>query len=469
MNTETSNRLNIQLSTPLLAKRLGEEIVAKAQQGYGVEGLADALAQITEDRDALLEFHAQLQGLTLRDDWGYDEPSDLEAIRAARKDPVAGYKLYLSEREIAQKIYGGYLGRAAGCVLGKPLEMDYDIDDIREYLEGANAYPLDDFVPAQSRSEKILRRDCVPSMRGYVRYAQEDDDMNYMCLAVKLLEKHGPNFSTLDVGLNWIGSMPFMWTWGPEQVVYLNLATAVGEHDTDKSLIDVEAVAGYFNPGVEWIGAQIRTDVFGYVSPANLELAAEFAWRDAYLSHRKNGIYGPMWVSAMCAAAFTQLDIETIIRAGLSQIPAGSRFYEAVNNVITWYHEDQDWRKTGYRIREHYGEYGMVGVINNACCVAAALLYGWGDGSASPAQIYEDTITIAVQLGYDTDCNGATAGSIIGLMLGADHLPEKWIAPLQDTLQSTVSGFGQVTFSELSRRTYELSRAIRWATASASE
>lgn len=86
-------------------------------------------------------------------------------------------------------------------------------------------------------------------------------------------------------------------------------------------------------------------------------------------------------------------------------------------------------------------------------------------GYVSPAKIYEDTITIAVQLGYDMDCNGATAGSIIGLMLGADHLPEKWIAPLQDTLQSTVSGFGEVKFSDLSRRTYELSRAIRWATA----
>jgi hypothetical protein len=99
--------------------------------------------------------------------------------------------------------------------LGKPLEMGYTPEDIRHYLEGANAYPLTDFVPSQSRTGQVLRRDCVPSMRGYVRYAQEDDDLNYMCLAVKLLERGGPSFTTLDVGMNWLQSIPFLWTWGP--------------------------------------------------------------------------------------------------------------------------------------------------------------------------------------------------------------------------------------------------------------
>ena len=78
-------------------------------------------------------------------------------------------------------------------------------------------------------------------MRGYVQYAQEDDDLNYMCLAVKLLERTGPIFTTLDVGLNWLQSIPFLWTWGPEHVVYLNLATAVGEHQPKD--IDLEAIA----------------------------------------------------------------------------------------------------------------------------------------------------------------------------------------------------------------------------------
>jgi ADP-ribosylglycohydrolase len=191
------------------------------------------------------------------------------------------------------------------------------------------------------------------------------------------------------------------------------------------------------------------------------ELAAEFAWRDAYLTHRKSGIYGSIWVAAMNAAAFTLLDMEAIIRAGLAQIPQRSRFAEAIEQTIAWCRADGDWRVTGRRIVERFNHYGFAGAINNACCVAAALVYGWGDGSESPAIIYERTITTAVQLGYDTDCNGATAGSVIGVVLGAAALPAKWTTPFNDTLRTCVVGFGQESIAALACRTYELSRIVR--------
>ncbi len=429
-------------------------------QGYVGGGLHERWEHVRHDRAALVALQQQFATLPLRDDWSYHEPSDLAGIRQSRPDQVVLPDFYLAEAEIREKIHGAWLGRIAGCILGKPLEMGLSQDDIRAYLEGANAYPLQDFVPAQSRNGKALRRDCVPSMRGYVRYAQEDDDLNYMCLAVKLLETYGPRFATLDVGMNWLQSIPFLWTWGPEHAVYLNLATAVGEHRATE--INLEAVSTYLNPGTEWLGAQIRTDVFGYVCPGNPDLAAEFAWRDAYLTHRKSGVYGSIWVAAMNAAAFTMLDIETIIQAGLAQIPAQSRFAEAIQRTIGWCHADGDWRATGRRIVESFDKYGFAGAINNACCVTAALIYGWGDGSASSAETFERTITIAVQLGYDADCNGATAGSVIGMVLGASALPGKWIAPLNDTLHTCVAGFGQVSITEMARRTYELSRVVRW-------
>lgn len=449
----------MQLSLNVVTERIRMEMDARILQGYELNGLRGEWEAARENYAALMSIHEQLKTLPRTANWAYEEPSDLESIRNARPQAVMLPSFYLAEDEIRQKIYGAWLGRIAGCILGKPLEVGFTQAQTRAYLEGANAYPLNDFVPAQSRNEKPLRRDCVPSMRGYVRYAQEDDDLNYMCLAVKLLERVGSNFTTLDVGINWLESIPFMWTWGPEHVVYLNLATAIGNHQPEQ--VDLEAVTGFLNPGIEWIGAQIRTDVYGYVCPGLPQLAAEFAWRDAYLTHRMSGIYGPMWVSAMNAAAFTLLDTESIIRAGLAQIPENSRFSEAILQTIAWCHQESDWAKVGEHISDHFDQYGYAGAINNACCVAAALLYGWGDGTDSPAERFERTITIAVQLGYDTDCNAATAGSIVGLLLGAAALPERWIAPFNDTLRSCVAEFGQVSIRDMARRTYELSRIIR--------
>ncbi|HVO43438.1 MAG TPA: ADP-ribosylglycohydrolase family protein [Aggregatilineales bacterium] len=447
------------LSLEVAAERIRQSIEVHALQGDIVDGLREDWERSRTDYPALMAIHDRLKTLPKRPGWAYEEPSTLDAIRCARPDPVPLPDFYLSEAEIRQKILGAWLGRVSGCILGKPLEMGFSADDIRTYLEGADGYPLSDYVPSQSRNGRPLRRDCVPSMRGYVQYAQEDDDLNYMCLAVKLLERKGPSFTTLDVGMNWLESIPFLWTWGPEHVVYLNMATAVGEHAGHG--IDLEAVTSYLNPGVEWIGAQIRTDVYGYVCPGRPALAAEFAWRDAYLTHRQNGIYGPMWVSAMNAAAFTRLNMESIIQSGLDQIPRRSRFAEAISRVIDWWKTDRDWRQTGTHICEQYDQYGFGGAINNACCVAAALLYGWGDGTDSPAAIFERTITTAVQLGYDTDCNGATAGSAVGLVLGAAMLPDKWTAPLHDTLRTCVAEFGQVSIREMAGRCYELSRIVR--------
>jgi len=447
------------LPTKVVAERIRQAIEARALQGYVVDGLMARWEEVRSSPEELMRLQDTLRMLPLQPEWPYQEPSGLEEIRAERA-PVQLSNLYLSEEEIADRIHGGWLGRVVGCILGKPLEVGYGQDEIRAYLEGADAYPLDDYVPSSSRTGQILRRDCVPSMRGFVQYAQEDDDLNYMCLALKLLERHGLKFTTLDVGLNWLESIPFMWTWGPEHSVYLNLATAVGEHYPEE--IDLEQVTSHLNPGEELIGAQIRADVYGYICPGNPELAAALAWKDAYLTHRKNGLYGAMWVAATLASTFVAKDVEEAMRMGLAQIPRRSRFFEALEQTLAWAKLDGSWEETGRRISSCFGKYGFAGAINNACIVAAALMYGWGNGGEPASTIFERTITIAVQLGQDTDSNGATAGSIIGTMLGAHQLPQKWTVPLHDTLHTCVVGFGKESIKSLAHRTYELSRLTRW-------
>ena len=96
------------------------------------------------------------------------------------------------------------------------------------------------------------------------------------------------------------------------------------------------------------------------------------------------------------------------------------------------------------------GAYHRVHAINNAALVLLGLLYGEGD--------FGRTIGISVMGGLDTDCNGATAGSIAGAMLGARALPGKWVDPLNDRIESIVVGFSDCRISDLAKRTDAVAR-----------
>ena len=174
------------------------------------------------------------------------------------------------------------------------------------------------------------------------------------------------------------------------------------------------------NPAREWIGAQIRGDYYGYINPGDPETAADMAWRDASISHIKNGIYGEMFVSAMLAAAAVTDNIEEIILSGLSQIPNTSRLYEAIMQIINNYKNNVSAEQCFKEIHKKYDEYNghdWCHTISNASIVTASLLYGGGDLGKS--------ICMAVQTGFDTDCNGATVGSIIGMITGFEKIGQK--------------------------------------------
>ncbi|MGH2539793.1 MAG: ADP-ribosylglycohydrolase family protein, partial [Actinomycetota bacterium] len=183
--------------------------------------------------------------------------------------------------------------------------------------------------------------------------------------------------------------------------------------------------------------------------------ASVAAFRDASISHTRNGIYGEMWVAALIAASFVTDDVLAALEISLGSIPSRSRLTAAIRDVLELRASDVGWEEARDAIEARYGHYSGVHTINNATLVAAALLWGDGDFSRS--------IGLAVEGGWDADCNGATAGSVFGVMHGTDALPGHWIEPLHDLVRSSVSGFDPSRVSDLATRTAELvsANAIR--------
>ncbi|MEO6873350.1 MAG: ADP-ribosylglycohydrolase family protein, partial [Opitutaceae bacterium] len=97
--------------------------------------------------------------------------------------------------------------------------------------------------------------------------------------------------------------------------------------------------------------------------------------------------------------------------------------------------------------------HGWCHTISNAQIVTASLLYGGDD--------YTTTIALAVAAGFDTDCNGATCGSLWGVRHGERALPKHWLRPLKNKLRTGVSEYAVGTLDEMAEQMVTVAESVR--------
>ena len=402
-------------------------------------------AQFQRAMDDLLD-RARL--LPMRPDYRYIEPSDLETIRANRTVGPRVPPITQSETIRRDHIYGAWLGRCAGCLLGKPLEGAFS-PRLRQLLDHFGYEEIPDYI---WRFPGLTEEDCAnfgwQSPWSYVNTDcfPGDDDTSYTVLGMALVKQKGIHFTPSDMTDFWLENIPLLRTCTAERVAYRNFSANIEPPDS----------AVVRNPYREWIGARIRADFFGYVALGQPELAAELAWRDASISHVKNGIYSAMWVAAMLAAAINQTDVRRIIEIGLTEIPEKSRLFEALTDILSRHAAKAPFPETLQYIHRRWDEtraHHWCHTISNAQIVAMGLLYSEGD--------YEKAITRTVLACFDTDCNGATVGSIMGMMLGAKALPEKWTGVMNDTIHTDLPGYQITAISKLAEEMFQIHQSMR--------
>ncbi|MES1170382.1 MAG: ADP-ribosylglycohydrolase family protein, partial [Leifsonia sp.] len=313
---------------------------------------------------------------------------------------------------------------------------------IKEYLELADAYPLRDYFPIVDPIPQgfDFRENWRETTRGRVNGGSRDDDVDYPILGLHLMERHGAGITPAIVGHAWLSLFPYLQVYTAERAAYLNLL-----HN-----VPVELAATTRNPYREWIGALIRGDVFGWVNPGDPRAAMALAYQDASLSHVANGIYGELWSAALLAEAFRASSVVDAFEASLNHVPPRSRLAEALRDVHSMKRSGLTWDEALKQIQARYAHYSWVHTISNAAVIAAGLLWGEDD--------YAATVGLTVMGGWDTDSNGATAGSVAGVVLGTAGLPEHFVAPLKDTTRSALFGFDNSRISDLAARTSALVR-----------
>ncbi|PWI18989.1 hypothetical protein DI272_36190 [Streptomyces sp. Act143] len=372
------------------------------------------------------------------------EPTDLAGIRALCPNWPGGTHPAATPAPAAYE--AAWLGRAVGCLLGKPVEK-LPLEAIRRLAGATGNWPLDTYFTAQGVPPDLLtahpwnRRSAPTSLAENIDGMPEDDDLNYPLLNLLLLRRHGKAFTTFDVATLWLEELPAGRTFTAERVACRNLLLGLEPPHT----------ARHRNPFREWIGALIRADVHGWTNPGDPASAAEQAHRDATLTHTANGVYAAMFTAATIAAATTGThDVHACLHTGLTVVPSGSRLATAVRHAIRLARTTPDFDTVVDELHAiHAPAHHWVHAIPNTALIAAALTHANGDFTGS--------ICKAVSGGWDTDSNGATAGSIAALLAGTPAaLPDRWTAPLKNRLATSVGDFDGTGFDTLAHLTHTL-------------
>lgn len=318
----------------------------------------------------------------------------------------------LNERDYYRIVYGGWLGKNIGGTLGAPVEGVKELLELTFYPELPNG-PL------------------------------ENDDLDLQLVWLHALEQYGPGLTSRELGQEWLQHIFF--PYDEYGYALTNLRRGL-----------IPPVAGSFNnPFTNCMGSPIRSEIWAMAAPGMPEKAACYAYQDAIVDHAGGeGVFGEMFFAAIESAIFFEKDRDRLIEIGLKYIPHDSRTCKAVNDLIRWYREGKSWTEARTLILENHGNDNFTDAPQNIAFTILGWLYGHD---------FEDAILKAVNCGYDTDCTAATLGAILGMLLGPEGLPDKWVKPVGDrvVVSPPIKGFpAPKDLDELTRRTIRMGKQI---------
>lgn len=326
-------------------------------------------------------------------------------------------QVFAFDNQYFQKTYAGWLGKIIGIRMGSPIE-GWTHEKIMETYGEIDYYKNE-----------------------YNDYAA-DDDSNGPAFFIRSLADFSADKKLItaeqmgDTWLNYVSSHRGFFWWGgygisTEHTAYENLKSGITAPRSGSILQNGASVA-------EQIGGQIFVDSWGFVFPANPNLAADYAQKMVSVSHDGEGIVGGRFIAACVSAAYCASILSEILQIGLSAIPQTSQYAYVVNRVISFYENDteKNWKRCLSYIQQTFGydKYpGNCHIIPNAAIIILSLVYGEGD--------FGKSMLICNTSGWDTDCNAGNVGSILGVFIGIERIEQKWIDPIRDLLiSSTVIG-----------------------------
>lgn len=337
------------------------------------------------------------------------------------------------------RVYAGILGKIIGVYSGRPFE-GWSHERIMAELGEINYY--------------------VHEQRG-MPLIVADDDITGTFTFLRAIPDHGHSLAVTaaQIGQTWLNYLieerTILW-WGgvgnsTEHTAYMRLKNGIPAPQSGSIALNSKVVA-------EQIGSQIFIDGWAMVAPGDPALAADLARRAASVSHDGEAIYGAQVIAAMEAQAFVESDLNKLIDCALTFIPRDSTIARLIHDVRDWHAEYPDWHQTRNQIEAHYG-YDKFGgnchMVPNHALIHMGLLYGGDD--------LQRALMITNTAGWDTDCNAANVGCLLGIKngLAAFDAGPDWRGPVADRLYLPTADGGRAITDALTETYHVVNMARR--------
>ncbi len=350
------------------------------------------------------------------------------------------------------KCHGSWVGKVTGSAFGMPFEGKNPRDIAKQYGQIAG------WQPAHGPGGGVV-----------------NDDEQFELVALLCLEEGGwDNFTLPNLAKAWQQYLNPKYLFTAEKQVVVNWK---------KGIPVEEAALPAHNQWWDFIGAQMKGELFGQIAPGNVPEAARLARIDGAVAHHGIAIEGEVFVACMVSQAMDSTDIPTRemlvddVNAALAECDAKDYYVKLMKQVIGWvteHPEPQGWKKVFEQVEHWWQEetlpvlldaeeahpthkdrkgilancavnpWQVCHVLPNAGIIAVALLYGAGD--------FSQTLQLAAMMGYDADCNVGNVGGIMGAYYGYEYLPSYWRDFTHDEILAVVKDWEDPSLENLARR-----------------
>ena len=285
----------------------------------------------------------------------------------------------IARRELLDRIHGGWAGMLIGGLEGLPHEFKY----------------------------RDQPRDSLPEFTFLAAGARSDDDNDVEWTHLWFMDKEK------------VVKLPYpriveIWKANMNRGVWV--ANKRARELMEQGVMPPETGSADRNPFACFnLSGQFCVEAYGLIAPGMPQAAAEIGLHYAKIAVSQEPLQAAQyWTSLISLCAFPEGTVDDALQRALAAVDPRSAMAEVVSDARAAFgaHGD-DWKAARQRIHDKWRRqrgWNDNSTPVNGAAVILALLYGKDD--------FYRTLQLAMALGYDADCNAATAGAVAGCRAG---------------------------------------------------